>query len=43
VGELTSKGVVFTSAVEDQGYGLVTHFEAPGGLQIQLFQPHYGK
>ena len=43
VAELESKGVQFRDAVADQGYGLVTHFLAPGGLEIQLFQPHYTK
>ena len=29
--------------VEDHGYGLVTHFTAPGGITIQLYQPRYVK
>lgn len=43
VSELKGKGVVFTAEVEDHGYGLVTYFEAPGGLVIQLYQPKYAK
>jgi catechol 2,3-dioxygenase-like lactoylglutathione lyase family enzyme len=43
VKELESRGVVFTQAVEDQGYGLVTFFNAPGNFKIQLYQPQYRK
>jgi predicted enzyme related to lactoylglutathione lyase len=43
VEELKGRGVEFTMEVEDHGYGLVTHFKAPGGLTIQLYQPKYGK
>jgi predicted enzyme related to lactoylglutathione lyase len=43
VAELTSRGVEFTGPVEDHGYGLVTHFKAPGGFAIQLYQPRYRK
>ncbi len=43
VAELTERGVEFTQGIEDQGYGLVTYFKAPGDLSIQLFQPRYGK
>jgi catechol 2,3-dioxygenase-like lactoylglutathione lyase family enzyme len=43
VSELEAKGVRFESPVVDQGYGLVTHFEAPGGLEVQIYQPHYTK
>jgi predicted enzyme related to lactoylglutathione lyase len=39
--ELEAKGVSFTRPVEDQGFGLVTFFSAPGGLEIQLYQPRY--
>ena len=43
VAELKAKGVEFTAPVEDQGFGLVTFFKAPGDLILQLYQPHYGK
>lgn len=43
VRELRSKGVEFTKAVEDHGYGLVTFFKVPGGFTIQLYQPKYEK
>jgi len=33
VGELRQRGVEFTDKVSDQGYGLVTHFKMPGGVE----------
>ena len=42
VAELKEKGVEFPP-VEDQGFGLVTFFKAPGELILQLYQPHYSK
>jgi catechol 2,3-dioxygenase-like lactoylglutathione lyase family enzyme len=41
--ELKAKGVEFTHPVENHGYGLVTHFRVPGGFELQLYQPLYGK
>jgi len=41
--ELRSRGVEFTSGPEDRGYGRVTHFTAPGGIKIQLYEPRYTK
>jgi len=43
VAELKKKGVEFTKPVADVGYGLVTYFKAPGGLELQLYQPKYAK
>jgi catechol 2,3-dioxygenase-like lactoylglutathione lyase family enzyme len=43
VAELRQRGVEFTDAVADHGYGLVTHFKVPGGFEIQLYQPRYTK
>ena len=43
VAELKQKGVEFIGDVEDHGYGLVTHFKMPGGMQVQLYQPLYKK
>ena len=40
---LQSRGVEFTQPIEDHGYGLVTHFKAPGNFIIQLYQPKYRK
>ena len=41
--ELKAKGVEFTMPIEDHGYGLVTMFKMPGGVEVQLYQPHYKK
>ena len=41
--DLQSRGVRFTGPVENHGYGLVTYFEAPGGVRVQLYQPRYRK
>jgi catechol 2,3-dioxygenase-like lactoylglutathione lyase family enzyme len=41
VAELKAKGVEFTCGIEDQGYGLVTHFKMPGEVVVQLYQPRY--
>jgi len=43
VRELESRGVTFTQAIEDHGYGLVTFFDAPGDFKVQLYQPRYRK
>jgi catechol 2,3-dioxygenase-like lactoylglutathione lyase family enzyme len=43
VAELKARGVEFTEGIADRGYGLVTHFKAPGGFEIQLYQPKYVK
>jgi len=43
VEELKQKGVEFKGPVEDHGYGLVTHFKAPGNFYLQLYQPKYKK
>lgn len=40
---LEGRGVKFTQPVEDQGYGFVTYFAAPGGVTIQLYEPKYHK
>ena len=43
VAELGQRGVEFTQAIEDHGYGLVTYFKVPGGFKVQLYQPKYSK
>jgi catechol 2,3-dioxygenase-like lactoylglutathione lyase family enzyme len=43
VTELQSRGVEFTRPVTDVGYGLVTAFRIPGGIEVELYQPHYTK
>jgi iron complex outermembrane receptor protein len=40
-GKLVQRGVEFTGSITDEGYGLVTHFRAPGNFEIQLYQPKY--
>ena len=37
--ELQGKGVAFTSPIVDQGFGLVTTFEFPGGVEVMLYEP----
>jgi predicted enzyme related to lactoylglutathione lyase len=39
--ELEAKGAIFKQPIVDQGFGWVTMLEAPGGLDIQLYQPKY--
>ena len=41
VAELQDKGVTFLDAIADEGYALVTHFEMPGAVKVQLYQPRY--
>lgn len=43
VAALKARGVTFTMDIEDHGYGLVTHFVAPGGVEVQLYEPRYTK
>lgn len=38
---LEQKGVTFKSPITDQGYGLVTTFEMPGGLEVLLYEPRH--
>lgn len=40
---LAARGVEFAGPAEDHGYGFVTHFKAPGGFDVQLYQPKYAK
>jgi len=41
VDQLKEKGVVFTSGISDEGYGLMTRFTIPGGGEIGLYQPKH--
>jgi len=43
VAELRAKGVEFTSEVTDAGFGLVTHFELPGGVPVLLYEPRHAQ
>ena len=39
--ELEAKGAVFSSGVDDHGYGLVSMLQVPGADDIQLYQPSH--
>lgn len=41
VAELTERGVEFLDEISDVGYGLAIHFEMPGGVPVELYQPSY--
>jgi predicted enzyme related to lactoylglutathione lyase len=43
VAQLRSRGVGFKGDVVDRGWGLVTEFTMPGGVEVQLYQPRYTK
>lgn len=43
VADLKKRGVTFNHDVQDHGYGLVTHFTMPGGIEVQLYEPRYAK
>jgi len=43
VATLKRRGVKFVGGIADHGYGLVTHFKMPGGVEVQLYQPRYRK
>jgi catechol 2,3-dioxygenase-like lactoylglutathione lyase family enzyme len=41
VEELRSKGVVFTRGISDEGWGLLTALEVPGGGELGLYEPRH--
>jgi len=43
VADLKQRGATFTMPVEDHGYGFVTTFTMPGGVEVQLYEPKYAK
>ena len=43
VAELKERGVTFSGAIQDQGFGLITTFEMPGGVEVMLYEPRYQK
>src|SRR5437870_2493631 len=43
VAELKARGVAFKNEIEDHGYGFVTYFTMPGGVEVQLYEPKYVK
>lgn len=43
VAELAGRGVAFKGEIADHGYGFVTYFTMPGGVEVQLYEPKYQK
>lgn len=43
VADLTAKGVEFTQAVSDEGWGLMTVLRLPGGGELGLYEPRHPK
>lgn len=43
VADLKKRGVKFKHAPQDHGYGFVTYFTMPGGIEVQLYEPKYAK
>jgi catechol 2,3-dioxygenase-like lactoylglutathione lyase family enzyme len=43
VAELRARGVQFRHDPADHGYGYVTYFTMPGGVEVQLYEPKYEK
>jgi hypothetical protein len=41
VAELRGKGVVFTKKISDEGWGLLTALEIPGGGELGLYEPRH--
>jgi predicted enzyme related to lactoylglutathione lyase len=41
--DLRKRGVHFRQEPADHGYGYVTYFEIPGGIEVQLYEPKYQK
>ena len=43
VADLRARGVEFKGEIESRGYGMVTYFTMPGGVEVQLYEPQYRK
>ena len=41
VAELSGRGVEFLDEIADVGYGHAIHFEMPGGVKVELYEPSY--
>ena len=41
VAELEAKGVEFTTAVSDEGFGLMTAMKVPGAGELGLYEPRH--
>ena len=39
--DLEAKGITFSGPPEDQGFGITTMMQLPGGVEIQLYQPRH--
>ena len=39
--DLLEKGAAFNSPVTDEGFGLTTKFELPGGVEVILYEPRH--
>lgn len=43
VAQLRGRGVEFLTGIAEAGFGRSTRFAMPGGISVQLYQPHYNK
>ncbi len=43
VADLRARGVELRHDPQDHGYGWVTYFTMPGGVEVQLYEPKYAK
>jgi predicted enzyme related to lactoylglutathione lyase len=41
IGELERKGVKVLAPVADEGWGLITSIEIPGGVELGLYEPRH--
>lgn len=41
VADLRARGVEFLDEIVDHGYGPTIHFEIPGGIRCELYEPGY--
>jgi predicted enzyme related to lactoylglutathione lyase len=41
IADLESRGVEFTSGIEEAGFGRMTHLKIPGAGEIGLYQPRH--
>jgi len=43
VADLKKRGVEFVQEIEDEGWGRLTRFRMPGGMEADLYEPRYSK
>jgi predicted enzyme related to lactoylglutathione lyase len=43
VADLKKRGVQFLDEIRDEGWGRITSFRMPGGLEADLYEPRYRK